>query len=68
MWCSGTQAGILAIGGTQEEVVLENGHPVTKLQMKVTLSADQRVYDGQTASRFLGAFCSNMENPVKLLV
>ena len=62
------QAGILAVGGTQEEIVLENGQPKARLQMKVTLSADQRVYDGETSSKFLEAFCTNMANPVKLLV
>ena len=62
------QAGILAIGGTLEEVVLEKGQPVTRQLMKVTLSADQRVYDGKTSSSFLEAFCANMANPVKLLV
>lgn len=47
------QAGILAVGGTQEVVVLVNGKPVAKSQMKVTLSADQRVYDGAISSDFL---------------
>jgi len=62
------QAGILAVGGTQEVVVLVGGKPVAKSQMKVTLSADQRVYDGATSSKLLQAFCDNMANPVKLLV
>lgn len=62
------QAGILAVGGTQEEIILEQGQPVLKLRMKVTLSADQRVYDGRASSRLMEAFCANMANPVKLLV
>jgi pyruvate dehydrogenase E2 component (dihydrolipoamide acetyltransferase) len=53
------QAGILAVGGTQEVVVLVGGKPVAKSQMKVTLSADQRVYDGATSSKFLQVYiCS----------
>ena len=62
------QAGILAVGGTQHKVVLENGKPVSKAQMNVVLSGDQRVFDGQTAHKFLSALCSNLENPVKLIV
>ena len=62
------QAGILAVGGTQEIVVLENGQPVTKLQMVLSLSADQRVFDGKTSANFMQAFCANMANPIKLIV
>lgn len=61
------QACILAVGGTQQHVVLENGAPTAKSVMTVTLSADQRVYDGEVASQFLAAFCSNISNPVRLL-
>ena len=61
------QACILAVGGTQQHIVLENGAPKAKSIMTVTLSADQRVYDGEVASQFLAAFCSNISNPVRLL-
>ena len=62
------QAGILAVGGTQHKVVLEDGKPVSKAQMNVTLSADQRVFDGETSSKFLAALTGNLANPVKLIV
>ena len=62
------QAGILAVGGTQHIVSLEDGQPVSKASMKMTLSADQRVYDGQTTASFLQAVCANLSNPVKLLI
>ena len=58
----------MAVGGTQHHVVLEEGHPVAKAAMNVTLSADQRVYDGEISGNFLAAFQANMENPMKLLM
>ncbi len=61
------QAGILAIGGTQQHVSLENGEPTATPSMTVTLSADERVVDGDIAAAFLDAFAQNMSNPVKLL-
>ena len=61
------QSGILAIGGTQQQVSLKDGQPVATPSMTVTLSADERVVDGDIAAAFLAAFASNLSNPVKLL-
>ena len=61
------QAGILAIGGTQQQVSLKDGLPAATPSMTVTLSADERVVDGDIAAAFLDAFAHNMSNPVKLL-
>lgn len=61
------QAGILAIGGTQQHVSLKGGQPVATPHMTVTLSADERVVDGDIAGDFLAAFARNMSNPVRLL-
>ena len=61
------QAGILAIGGTQQHVSLEGGVPVKTPHMTVTLSADERVIDGDVAGDFLQAFARNISNPVRLL-
>ena len=63
-----SQACIMAVGGTRKRVYLDNGSPVARSHITVTLSADHRVYDGDTASAFLAAFCANIESPVKLLV
>ena len=63
----GLQSGILAIGGTQQQVSLRDGQPVAMPSMTVTLSADERVVDGDVAAAFLAAFASNLSNPVKLL-
>ncbi|KAK9817885.1 hypothetical protein WJX72_003713 [[Myrmecia] bisecta] len=62
------QACIMAVGGSQQHISMQQGKPVIRSQMEVTLSADNRVYDGAVAGDFLAAFCRNMENPVKLLV
>jgi pyruvate/2-oxoglutarate dehydrogenase complex dihydrolipoamide acyltransferase (E2) component len=36
--------------------------------MTVTLSADHRVFDGEMATRLLGAFKGYMENPLKMAI
>lgn len=61
------QACIMAVGGSVKHVVMQNGKPVVKTRMTVTLSADNRVYDGEVASRFLEEFCKTIANPVKML-
>lgn len=61
------QACIMAVGGSVKHVVMQNGKPVVKTRMTVTLSADNRVYDGEVASRFLEEFCKSIANPVKML-
>lgn len=63
------QAAIMAVGGTQQRVVMgPGGQPGSESFMTVTLSADQRVVDGEVASRLLGAFKGYMENPLKMAV
>lgn len=63
------QAGILAVGGTQHVVRLqEPGKLVSEAKMNLVLSADQRVFDGETASKFLKALCNYLANPVKLVI
>lgn len=61
------QACIMAVGGSVPHVYMQNGKPVVKSRMTVTLSADNRVYDGEVASRFLQEFCATIANPVKML-
>ncbi|CAD7701999.1 unnamed protein product [Ostreobium quekettii] len=62
------QGCIMAVGGSQQEVFLEGGEPRVKDRMRVTISADHRVFDGDVASQFLNTFCSYFNNPVKLIV
>jgi len=61
------QAGILAIGGTQHNVSLKDGEPVASAGITVTLSADNRVIDGDVAGDFFSAFAKVLSSPVRLL-
>ena len=63
------QGGIMAVGGGRKVAKMGSaGTPVVLTEMTVTLSADSRVFDGQTASDFLGAFKANMEDPFRLSI
>lgn len=63
------QACIMAVGGSHPDVILkEEGAPATQNKITVTISADNRVYDGEIASKFLNTFCSYFSNPIKLLL
>jgi pyruvate dehydrogenase E2 component (dihydrolipoamide acetyltransferase) len=59
---------ILAVGGSKETVIVENGQMKVVTVMKVTLSCDHRVVDGAVGSAFLQTLKDLLENPVKLLV
>ncbi|KAI8082357.1 pyruvate dehydrogenase complex dihydrolipoamide acetyltransferase [Thamnidium elegans] len=65
------QSCILAIGGTQQKVVVdeatESGFAVRDV-MEVTLSADHRVVDGAVGATWLQSFKGFMENPLKMLL
>ncbi|PRW60729.1 dihydrolipoamide S-acetyltransferase [Chlorella sorokiniana] len=60
------QACIMAVGGSRRVAHMVGGRPASKTQMTVTLSADNRVYDGEVASQFLAAFSRHMANPFTL--
>ncbi|MES2379637.1 MAG: pyruvate dehydrogenase complex dihydrolipoamide acetyltransferase [Bacteroidota bacterium] len=59
---------ILAVGGSKETVIVENGQMKVATIMKVTLSCDHRLVDGAIGSTFLKTLKELLENPVKLLV
>ena len=63
------QACILAIGGTQQRYrVQEPGRALAaESYMTVTLSADNRVVDEETAAEFLESFAFHIENPALLM-
>ncbi|KAI9356050.1 pyruvate dehydrogenase complex dihydrolipoamide acetyltransferase [Pilaira anomala] len=65
------QSCILAIGGTQQKVVVdettESGFAARDV-MEVTLSADHRVVDGAVGATWLQSFKGFMENPLKMLL
>lgn len=58
---------ILAVGGSKETVIVENGQMKVATVMKVTLSCDHRVVDGAVGSAFLKTLKEFLENPIKLL-
>lgn len=57
----------MAIGGTQQSVSLKDGEVAAEPGITVTLSADNRVVDGDIAGDFLRSFAKNLSNPVRLL-
>jgi pyruvate dehydrogenase E2 component (dihydrolipoamide acetyltransferase) len=61
------QAAILAVGRIAEQVVPENGEPVVRPMLILTLSCDHRVVDGARAAIFLNDLASLIETPWQLL-
>ncbi|KAI8099728.1 pyruvate dehydrogenase complex dihydrolipoamide acetyltransferase [Halteromyces radiatus] len=65
------QACILAVGGSQQKVVVdetsESGFGVRDV-MEVTLSCDHRVVDGAVGATWLQAFREYMEQPLKMML
>jgi pyruvate dehydrogenase E2 component (dihydrolipoamide acetyltransferase) len=62
------QAAILAVGGTEEKVTVENGEIVIASIMNLTLSVDHRVIDGALGAEVLGRIKHYLETPTLLIV
>lgn len=62
------RSGILAVGAAMPRPVVVDGELGVATVMTVTLSADHRVLDGAVAARWLAAFASLIERPLRLLV
>ena len=61
------EAGILAVGGTVDEPVIDkNGQIVAGKRLTVTMSCDHRVIDGALGARWLQAFAELFEKPESL--
>ncbi|MCB9777468.1 MAG: 2-oxo acid dehydrogenase subunit E2 [Alphaproteobacteria bacterium] len=60
------EAGILAVGGLQQEPVVRDGQLVAAWQLRVTMTCDHRVIDGALGARFLQAVRRYVENPALL--
>lgn len=63
-----SQGAILAVGASQPKVTLVDGKPASHTIMTVTLSADNRIFDGELAAEFLNAFKAAVEAPANLLM
>lgn len=61
------EAAILAVGGIEEKVVVDNGEMVVRPRMRVTLSCDHRVVDGATGAQFLQTLRSYLEEPMMMI-
>ncbi|MBI2954800.1 MAG: 2-oxo acid dehydrogenase subunit E2 [Chloroflexi bacterium] len=62
------ESGILAVGSVRPTPVARAGQVVIGETMKVTLSADHRVYYGVTAAQFLQEIKRLLENPLSLVM
>ena len=62
------EAGILAVGRTEDQPVVMAGQIVIRPRMRVTMSCDHRVVDGATGARFLETFRGMLEEPATMLL
>lgn len=62
------ESGILAVGGIRQEVAMADGELTVRPVIRISLSADHRVYSGATAAQFLSAVRHGLEHPISLLV
>jgi pyruvate dehydrogenase E2 component (dihydrolipoamide acetyltransferase) len=61
------QASILAVGAARQEPVVTDGRLGVATVLRVTLSVDHRPVDGAVAARWMSAFVSLLERPVRIL-
>jgi len=61
------ESAILAIGASEDRLVVENGEPVVRKRMRVTMSCDHRVIDGAVGAKFLQTLRRLIENPLMLV-
>ena len=61
------QAGILAVGSTEERPVVVDGEVVVRPRMELTLTCDHRAVDGATGAQFLGDVKAFLEEPALAL-
>jgi pyruvate dehydrogenase E2 component (dihydrolipoamide acetyltransferase) len=61
------QAAILAVGAARQEAVVTDSRVEAATVLRVTLSVDHRPVDGAIAARWMSAFVSLLERPVRIL-
>jgi len=61
------EAGILAIGTSEEKLVVVDGEPVVRSRVRLTMSCDHRVIDGAVGAKFLQTLRRLIENPLMLV-
>jgi pyruvate dehydrogenase E2 component (dihydrolipoamide acetyltransferase) len=60
-------AAILAVGAARPEAVVNDGELGVATVLRVTLSVDHRPVDGAVAARWMAAFLSLLESPLRIL-
>ncbi len=61
------EAGILAIGTSEDKLVVIEGEAVIRQRVRVTMSCDHRIVDGAVGAKFLQALRRLVENPLMLV-
>ena len=61
------EAGILAIGTSEEKLVVVDGEPVVRKRVRLTMSCDHRIIDGAVGAKFLQTLRRLVENPLMLV-
>ena len=61
------EAGILAIGTSEDKLVVVDGEPVVRNRVRVTMSCDHRIIDGAVGAKFLQTLRRLIENPLMLV-
>ncbi len=62
------EAGILAVGATEQRPVVENGQLAVGHVMTITLTGDHRAVDGATAAEFIRTLKGFLEEPASMLL
>jgi pyruvate dehydrogenase E2 component (dihydrolipoamide acetyltransferase) len=61
------EAAIIAIGTSEDKLVVVNGEPVVRSRVRVTMSCDHRIIDGAVGAKFLQTLRRLVENPLMLV-
>jgi pyruvate dehydrogenase E2 component (dihydrolipoamide acetyltransferase) len=61
------ESGIIAIGTSEDKLVVVDGEPVVRKRIRLTMSCDHRVIDGAVGAKFLQALRRLIENPLMLV-
>jgi len=61
------EAGIIAIGTSEDKVVVIDGEQVVRQRVRVTMSCDHRIIDGAVGAKFLQTLRRLVENPLMLV-
>jgi pyruvate dehydrogenase E2 component (dihydrolipoamide acetyltransferase) len=61
------EAGIIAIGTSEDKLVVIDGEAVVRQRVRLTMSCDHRIIDGAVGAKFLQTLRRLVENPLMLV-